>query len=92
MIVNNCVTVDNIPDTAVQIFNEPVVEKAPSSEISFFSEPIISKSIESVVEDLKIVEDISSTEIAFFDEPVVNTEKITTPEITITPVDSMVSI
>lgn len=88
LIVDNSITVDSIPDTAVQLFDEPVVvtpvqEVNNLSEISFFSEPVISKAIEPVDEELVIVENSSPAEIAFFDEPViVNTEVTPIPEIT----------
>ncbi len=50
--------VEDIPDTAVQLFDSPTQEATPEAEISFFSEPAVSTTAE------------SSPEISFFSEPV----------------------
>ncbi|MDD5197662.1 MAG: hypothetical protein PHN60_02260 [Candidatus Gracilibacteria bacterium] len=81
LIIDDSVTVNSIPDTAVQLFDvtpeivSEVQETNSVSEISFFSEPVIS-----AVESFDVIPEpvqSSSPEIAFFDEPVVDTIEIT---------------
>ncbi|EKD30403.1 MAG: hypothetical protein ACD_78C00066G0002 [uncultured bacterium (gcode 4)] len=73
LIIDDSVTVNNIPDTAVQLFDVTPAEVSSSEvgfvpETSFFSEPV-----SSVVENSETTpepEISSSPEIAFFDESV----------------------
>ncbi len=58
LIVDDSGKVEDIPDTAVQLFDSSKQEATPEAEISFFSEPVVSTTTE------------SSPEISFFSEPV----------------------
>lgn len=71
LIIDNNVSADSLPDTAVQLF-DTTPEAVSVSEISFFSEPAMP-----IAESSGIVGEVaesSSSEIAFFDGPVATAE------------------